>query len=453
MGQKAHSRSPKTTGSQGGFQGVEVHVEKAAPCSAQVRLHVPSATLIQARSQITSNLGKRFRVKGFRPGKAPREMIEKQFGKDIDQEVMQHFLEHGLQKAVEDGELAPAAAPRVQVADFPGAGEDLNTEFEIPLRPEIELGQIEGLQVEGRSVGVSDEEVESALEDLKRQNSRVEAAGDEGLEAEGMMLCQISYVVDGESEPCLEREGMRLSPKTTPWGVLQEDFEKKILGAKVGDEREFSVEIPDEFPVEEARGKKGSLKVRFDEVYKVTPPTNEELHSAVEVTTDSGMTEAIRARILDYKQGAENHRVENTLIERILGDHPFDLPEVLVGDQVEGRLAELRENLEKEELDAETIEERLNAEKGGAEESSRRGLKAIYLFEEIAKKQSLLLKAQDFEVEFAAIARRNNTTPQEVQSYYKDQKGLVNQLGIELLERKVRSFLRESADIQVVPPE
>lgn len=449
MGQKAHSRSPKTAE----FQGVEVHVEKASPCAAQVRLHVPSATLVQARSQITRNLGKRFRVKGFRPGKAPREMIEKQFGKDIDQEVMQHFLEHGVQKAVEDGELAPAAAPRIQVSSLPGPGEDLDTEFEIPLRPEIELGQIEGLQVEGKSVDVSDEEVESALEDLRRQNSRAEPAGDEGLEAEGMMLCQVTYVVDGESEPCLEREGMRLNPKSTPWGVRQEDFEKEILGAKVGDEREFAVEIPDGFPVEEARGKKGALKIRFDEVYKITPPTKEELHAAVEVTTDSGMTEAIRARIIDYKQGTENHRIENTLIERILNEHPFDLPEALVGDQVQGRLGELRENLEKEGLDAQSIEERLNAEKGGAEESSRRGLKAIYLFEEIAKKQDLLLKAQDFEVEFAAIARRNNTTPQEVQSYYKDQKGLVNQLGIELLERKVRCFLRESADIQVVSSE
>ncbi len=445
MAQKAPKADP--------LEGVEITVDQSAPCSAQVKISVPPDKLKDARDKITRNLGKRFRVKGFRPGKAPLPMIEKQFGGDIDQEVLRHFLDSGIKKVVADNELAPAAQPRIQLDKYPEAGAPLETEFEIPLRPKIEVGNIEGLAVDGHAITVTDEEVEGAIADLKRQQSRVEPAKDAGLEEEGMMLCNLGYTLEGEEKPCLEREGIRLTTKTTPWGIEAESFEKEVLGAKVGDERNFEVKLPDEFPVEEARGKKATLNMRFDEVYKVTPPSDEEIFATMEVTTSAGMTEAVRARILDHKQGSENHRVENALIEKILQDHPFELPEVLVSDQVEGRLAELRENLEKEKLDAETVAERIATEREGAETASRQGLKAIYLFEEIAKEKDLLLKAQDFEAEFAAIALRNNTTPAEVQKYYAEEQGLVNQLGLELLERKVRSFLRESADIQTVSAE
>ena len=444
MAQKAPQADPT-------LEGIEITVDLDEPCSAKVRLRVPADNLQRARTRITKNLGKRFRVKGFRPGKAPVAMVEKQFKGDIDNEVLRHFLDGGIRKAVEAHELAPAASPRVDLESYPEAGADLEVGFEIPLRPHIEIGELEGLQVDAQPVEVSAEEVDGAIKDLRRQQSHVQPAGDDGLEAEGMMLCKISYTVEGEEEPCLEREGIRLTPSTTPWGVTAEAFEKGVLGAKVGDERTLEAQLDDEFPVEAARGKKASLTLRFDEVLKVVPPSDEEVFAAMEVTTETGLQEAVRARILDYKQGAENHRVENALIEKVMEAHPFEVPEVLVSDQVEGRLAELRANLEKEGLDAPTVEERIEAERAQAEQASRQGLKAIYLFEEIAKAKDLLLKAEDFEAEFQAIALRNNTTAEEVRKYYSEESGLVNSLGLELLERKVRSFLRESADIQGAP--
>jgi len=441
MAQKAPKADP--------LEGVEIQVDESGTCSAQVHLRVPAEQLKGARVQIAGNLRKRFRVKGFRPGKAPLPMVEKHFGGEIDQEVLRFYLERGVQKAVADHELHPAAQPRIDLQDYPEAGKDLEIDFEIPLRPSIELGELEGLRVDGQEITVADAELDDAIRDLKRQQSRVEPAQDAGLEEEGMMLCKIAYTVDGEDEPALEREGIRLTTKTTPWGVEAEDFEKGVLGAKVGDERSFSVELPDEFPIEEARGKKASLAVRFDEVYKVTPPSDEELFASMDVTTEAGLKESVRARIHDYKQGAENHRVENALIEKILQDHPFEVPELLVRDQVEGRLGELRESLAGEGLDEATIDERVHAEREGAENASRQGLKAIYLFEEIAKAKDLLLKAEDFEAEFQSIALRNNTSAEDVRKYYSEQSELVNRLGLELLERKVRSFLRESADIQL----
>ena len=176
------------------LQGIDLSVERNASCEAQVSLRVPADNLRRARGKITRNLSKRFRVKGFRPGKAPAALIEKQFGSEIDKEVLQHFLDLGIKKAIDDNDLKPAAAPRIELEALPKEGEDLEVKFELPLRPEITLGEIEGLSIEGQEVAVKEEEVEAAIADLRRQHSRVEKVEDEGLEANGMMLCTVRYL-------------------------------------------------------------------------------------------------------------------------------------------------------------------------------------------------------------------------------------------------------------------
>ena len=141
--------------------GLQVDVERTGPCVASVRMRVSADELSRSRNRGLSNAARHTRMKGFRPGKVPAALIEKQHGPEIDREITQHFLAHAYEKAVKEHELRPAARPRLDIDEkVASSGEDWEQEFEILLRPEVELGDVLGIQVEGYRIAVTEEEIE-----------------------------------------------------------------------------------------------------------------------------------------------------------------------------------------------------------------------------------------------------------------------------------------------------
>jgi len=402
-------------------QGLTVEVERTAPCVASVKFRVTAAELKRSREMGLKNAGRRTKLKGFRPGKAPLSMLEKMYGAEIDQELSQHFLQHAYDKAVRDGKLRPAAQPRIDLAESgPEPGTDWEQEFEVLLRPDIELGEVEGIQVEGQPIAVEDQELEAANADLRNHLAHPEPAGEDGLTKDGMAVCRLEFFREGGEEAVLDREGIRLSPTTAPRGIEPEAFEEALIGARDGESRELTIEFPEDFPVEEAHGESGRCQITITEAYKVVPPTDQELFEKFEVEDEAGLQEAIRAKIREGKGEQEDRRLENAILDKILEAHPMDLPTPLVEEQTQARMAEMRKLLEAQVTDPDELERRLGEEHLRAEASSKRALRAIYLMEEIARAKDLLIKEEDLLAEFT-----------------------------ELLERKVRHFLRQSADIKL----
>jgi len=182
-------------------------------------------------------------------------------------------------------------------------------------------------------------------------------------------------------------------------------------------------------------------------VMKLVPPSDEVLFKAFGATDPDSLRAAVKQRMLDAKQEAEDGRIENDLLERLIDAHPMTLAQSLIDDQVEAHQAELREALQKQGLNEEEARARAETERERGRAQAEKALKAVYLIEEIARTKELKVNDQDLSEELSAIAQRNGTPVVEVARYYKEQ-GLLRQLGLELLERKVRRYLRATADIQ-----
>lgn len=430
-------------------EGFDVKVEETGPCIAKVSFTISADEFKKTRGQGLKNVARNTRMKGFRPGKAPLAVLEKQYGKEIDRETLQHFLNHAYERAVKENELRPAAHPRVDLDTIeiePGA--DVSHEFELWLRPSVELGSYKGLTIQGQSTAVNDEELEQAMEEVRRQNSRIEEA-DGGLEADGAAVCKVVFDVEGIDEPIFEREGLRISPKSAPAGVDAEAFEKGMTGAEKGDTKEFELEVPEGFPNESAQGKKGVCRVTVDQVFRIVPPTDEELFEGFGVEDSEGLRAEVKKRFQAAKENSERQRIENALLERLIEEHPMELPEPLLVAQAEDKVEEMRISLIEQGFQPEEIETRLEEERESTFANSSRAMRAVYLMEEVAKAEEITVGREDFDAELADIAARNQSDPEQVRKYYQEE-GLGQQLAMELLERKVRSFLYESADIQVV---
>jgi len=429
--------------------GLTVAVEKQSG-KATVQVTIAADELERARGREFAALSRKVTLKGFRPGKTPRALLEKHYGPEVERGVLEHFLQHAYQKAVDEHAIRPAAYPRIPLeGNFPKRGEPWSTAFEILLRPEFELGQVEGLEIAGRPTAVGEEELEGAMVEIRRSNSRAEPAGDEPLAPEGMAVATLDFFRPGAAESCLSRAGLRLQPRTQtpPQGIDPETFEKTLAGARAGEQRSLEMVFPENFPVEAARGERGTLRFTVQEVLRIVPPSDEELFKAFGAGDEASLRVAVLERMRRAKQEAEEQRIEAELLERLLAAHPLQIPAQLVDDQVEAHQAELVEKLVEQGIPEEEARTRAGGERERSRTGAEKALRAVYLIEEIARVKELRVTQEDIGAELADIAARNGTRPEEVAAYYREQ-GLLRQLGLEMLERKVRRYLRASAAIR-----
>lgn len=426
---------------------MQVTVEKTGPCQARVRFTVPGSEFHGAVQRAIGQAGRTMNLKGFRPGHVPPQIVEKQFGPQIRADAMKHFVQQALDQAVKENSLKVVGFQRVnldKVTVLEGA--DFTQAVEVSLRPEITLGTYKGITLESELEPVTEREVDDAIANLKLQRSQPEPAGEEGLPADGMALAKVEWLAGAES--VLARDGLRISPRTPPPGVDPAAFEKALTGAKDGETRECGLTFPAEFERAELRGKGGTCRVTVAQAYRMIPPTDAEVRELVGAADADALRKIVREKIGEAKTEREQQRQEALLIDRILEKHEFELPQMMVDEQTQARLGQLAQQLSQQGLAQDKIEEQVEGQREGAQTAARKGCRALFLMQSIAEAEKLLVTQDDMRAEVQVIAARNNAKQEEVVDYYQ-KNGLFDQMAIELLERKVRRFLRENATVKV----
>ena len=428
---------------------MELNVENLAPCRVRVALTVPAEELEQEVRKTLDGLRRQTRMKGFRPGKVPLHAVEKAHGLEVREEAKQRFVALAFERAVKENELDPLGSPRVTMEDLaairPAAGEDFEFAFDVDLRPRFELGQYKGLAVESQLAPVLEEEVDQAIEDIRRRSARPEPAGEDGLPEDGMAVCKMELRHEGEV--VLSREGMRLSPEAPLPGLDPEAFTRSLTGAVPGQEIELQVpRLPVDIEKEEARGQAGTCHLTVSEAFRLVPPDEETLRANVGVETDEELRAKVREELERVRQAEEGQRVEAALIAALVGAHDFELPEAMIEDQVASRLEVIRVQLKARGLADEEIGQAIAAQEGEVREGAQQGARSLFLMEAIATQEELKVNQQDIASELRVIAQRNQASLEEVSEFYKENDQM-QQLALEIMDRKVRTFLRENAEI------
>jgi trigger factor len=425
---------------------VQVSVEKLAPCQVKVSFTVPSAEFHGAIRRALTDAGRNVRMKGFRPGHVPTKVIERQYGEQVRREAMEHFTRQAFEQAVRENELKVVGFQRINVAERSVLeGVDFNHEFEVSLRPEIDLKEYKGLEVESQLEPVMDPEIDNALENLKREQATPEPAGEAGLPLEGLAVTKIEWVADGEV--VLSRDDMRISPQTPTPGTEPEAFQAALLGARDGDVREVAMKFPDEFAEERLRGKTGTTRIHVNQAFRMIPPTDQDLQKLLGVEDDAALRRMVREKMEEAKREQENHRVENAIIDQILTAHEFDLPGRMIDEQTNLRLANVKKQLAEQGTPPDKVEAEAESQRDAMRNTATTGMRALFMLQAIADREKLLVSREDMQSELQKIAERNQAPLEEVAEYYK-KNNLYEQMAIEILDRKVRRFLRENAKIK-----
>lgn len=423
---------------------MEATLENVDACEVVVIVSVPAAEFESELEGSFKHLSQNVRMKGFRPGKIPRSVLEKHHGKALRQETQQQFVQRGLREVVAEKELRPVGQPRLNLEDLVVQDDGgFTCRVGLSLRPEYTLGEYKGLATEAPKVGVTDEEVATAISQFRESQGRPEQAAN-GLLEDGMALARLE-LLNGE-DSLMARDGIRLSPRVVPPGLDKEAYEAGMLGALDGTVLEIPMTFPDDFEPADLRGQVGTCRITIGNVYDMQRPSIEDLCKMLGAKDEAEMQEKVHADILRQKRAQVNGQVELALLQQLIEAHEIEMPAKLIADQVENRKHSLLQEL----LQGGTAPEEAQAQVDEQEEAFRveaiSNSRALFLLEDIAQAEDLGVKNEDVARKFKEIAQRNQTSVEEVQKYYQEQ-NLINQLAMEILELKVRAFLRENATI------
>ncbi len=420
---------------------MELTVERPAPCVAKISFSVPYDEFAAELKKLLTQAGRNLRVKGFRPGHVPPHVVEKLYGKEVRDEAKKGFIQRALDRAIQENKLKPLAHPNLQLPESDVlVGAPYSFDFTINLRPEFTLGTYTGLEVASELRPVSAEEIQAAIEQVAKNNARPEPAGDAGLPEDGMALAKVEFLY--QDKIVFMRDGLRLSPTSPIVGVAAEDSKRALTGAKDGAVLELDATFPEDVEVVEARGQTGTCRITVAQAFRIVTPTRAELLTMLNIKDDAELEIKVREKLEEAAHEMEDRRIENAVIERLIDSHGMELPAPMIEEQVAARLETLRRERAEQGLPEAEIEAQVKGQEQNARVQAERSARGFFLIEKIAEKENLKVSDEDLVKEFRSIADRNRTSFEDVRNYYRE-KNLLPQLAMEIVERKVRAFLRE----------
>ena len=262
---------------------MEVQVAETGPCSRSLTITVPPTLVNEHLDRMFQSAQQQIHMKGFRPGKVPRNLVEKRFGNGILAEAKEQMLNRFFGEACRSKDLNPVG--RIAIDDFEKLevkpGQQLKFIAKIDVRPTFELKVSKGLEVEGFEGEASDLDVDNALKEIVHQKRTIQPTSEAAADGD-FLKCDYSFL-DGNGKEVLSRSAAQLNTRLPLHGVEEAAYTHAVIGAKAGTTIEMAITFPANFEKEAVRGQQGKVVAKVAEVLRVTPPpVDEELAKGLE---------------------------------------------------------------------------------------------------------------------------------------------------------------------------
>ena len=409
---------------------IEITSQEGTGVDRHVQVSVPVESVKDAEDKAARRYASSVRLPGFRPGKAPAQMVRKKFADAIRQEALESIVRDAYKEVVEKQDLKVASQPHVHDLKFE-EGKPLTFEIHFELRPTVDLARTSGFRVTRRNPVVTDENVRDQIESIRDQ--RAAWAPVEGKPLPGDMVnVEIST---GEQGTAAEA---RSYPLVLGAGQAIPGIEELIMEAAPGETVERPVKWPDDFPDEAQRGQTKTVKIRLQDVKRKSAPDLDDAFAREVGDFDSldALTTAVKTDLAEHAKRDSDAEVRQKLIDEIIGANPFDVPKSWV-QQFANNYAEAYQIPEEER------ERFANEFKSMAERQIRRDL----VIETIAEREKLEATEKDIDDRITEQAEKRGVNPGQLYAQM-EKSGRLKEIERSLTEDKVFQWLLEKNEVQ-----
>lgn len=359
-------------------------------------------------------------VPGFRPGKAPRKMIETQYGESVFyEEAVNSIYAETIESAVEEAELTLVAAPDVEVTEI---GKDIGVKFKAVCitKPVVTVGDVKGIKVTKTVNAVTDEMVDHEIDHVRERNSRSVNVDDRAAQNGDDVVIDFEGFKDG-----VAFEGGKAEKFTLKLGSGQfiPGFEEQVEGHSIGDEFDINVTFPEDYQAEELKGAPVVFKIKLHEIRMTEIPELDD--DFVKDTTDFETVDELKA---DYRKKLEEEAekradadVEGAIMDAVIEKLEGEIPEVMYENKVNEMIEDMAHRLSHQGIDLKMYLQFTGMTEEGLRETYReqaeKQVKLRLALEQIAKTENFEITDDEVEAEYARMAEQYKMPVEQVRIY------------------------------------
>jgi trigger factor len=421
-------------------RSVKVNSEELSPTKKRLEVEIPPVLVQEAIESLYRDLNKRVRIKGFRPGRTPRDVLERHYGDYIKEQAISNLIKETYPQAISQESIEPISPPTIDTGNLTLDGPFTYTAV-VEVRPRIEVKGYKGLRLTGQKGKVTPKEIAGELERLRQMHAQLkQVEGRDQIQKGDMVLLDLQGLLgqkpirDGKSENYLLEIGS---------GTMVPGFEEGLIGKKIGTEQEITVDFPPDHPRKDLAGKAVTFRVSIKEIReRVLPPLDDEF--AKDVGDYKGLEE-LKERIKTDLEKAQEYKLKEELRQAAIGQllqaNPVEIPSYLVERRTAELLEDLKLRMAAQRQDLPPEEEQ--KVRGEYEKAAEREVRASFLLEEIGLQESIEATAEEVEKRLQEMARTYQRPLAELQP----NASLVAAVKRTVAREKIVDFLIDNAEI------
>jgi trigger factor len=428
---------------------MQVHVEEISQVQKKINIEVPAERVNEEIDKAYSAIQKKAKLQGFRPGKAPMQLIRRTYSDAMRDEVMRKLYQQTLYKAMDDHKIEPVDSPVIE-SDILEQNSSFKYSALVEVMPQILLKEYAGLAVKKEIYVAKPENIEEELKRMQENMAQLVPVDEGSAIVNGYSVtADYSFSVEGFPEEGAAGEEVTIEVGSNRF-IL--GFEEQLIGLKTGETKEFTLTLPEGHGNGGAIEKQGKFKVTIKDVKrKELPELDDEFAQQFgEYDTMDGL----RAKMVEYHGKHETDRIENDFKERVIQalieKNPLEVPETLVKRQLEHMFDNLKNRLKSQQMSIEMMgldAEGFNARfRDDAADKVRGGLLLMALVE----KENIVVTEEDLSARYEKISAGNPEMLDRIKNYYLSNRNAKSSITAEIKEDKAISFLIDKAVVTEV---
>ena len=419
-----------------------------------MRIEVDAKAVDEVFDSVTKEYQKQAALPGFRPGKAPRDMVVKKYNAEITDEAKRKLIGDNYRKAIDEKKLQVIGYPDIEEITF-GRGQNMQFAATVETAPEFEMPEYKGLPAKREEKSVTDADVERALTMLAQQHTKFETVARE-LKMGDVAVVNYNGTCDGKPITDTAPTARGLTEKKNFWLDIEptafiEGFAAQMTGAKAGEKRTVNVDFPADFVTKELQGKKGVFEVEILEVKeKILPPIDEEFAKKYGAENLEKLRAGVRRDLENELSLSQSRAVQGQIVKALLDRVQFELPETPVANTTRNVVYDIVRENSRRGVARDLIEKQKDEIYSAAAANAKEQVKLAFMVQKIVEKEKISVSQED-------VLRRAQSLAGMYQipldKFIKDlqKRNGVQELYDQVAHEKVMEFLENNAKIETVP--
>ena len=426
---------------------MNVTIEEVNSIKRKLTVELPEEEARQARKKHLDNYARQARLKGFRPGKAPRDLVARLYAEELRREVLEELVSTHVPNALEEHKLEPVGMPMLEDVDYE-EGKPFRFTVMVELKPQFESPQWRGLELQKQKRGIDDAAVDKKLEELRFSLGTVKKV-EEDRPLEKGDLANISYQ-GYEGEKVLT--DMKAGPFNVELGSdrLTPEFEAGLPGMRAGEIKDIQVNMPEDLDDKKLAGKQIVLRTTVHELRKrELPELDDELAKDLGidgVETLAALKDRIRQDLTKEAAEADDRRYNRQLTQILADLVKIDVPTAMVDREVSNKIENMRQNFGRNGMDFKKMGVDIGMLRDRFRPQAAKSVTAALVLDQIARENGITVSEEDIDKELAEMSEEYGQPVEVLRDYYKS-KDLMENLREGLKIGKTLDMIKEQAQI------